>query len=68
MDEHLVPAASNSKIRCPLENFRLDAEHWLAALTRAGGQVTATMQPTVRQNAGCKYLKNHSEDQVTFQN
>lgn len=32
MDGHLVPASSNSKIRCSLENFTLDAEHWLAAL------------------------------------
>ena len=32
MDGHLVPASSNSKIRCSLENFALDAERWLAAL------------------------------------
>jgi hypothetical protein len=32
MDEHLVPANSNSKSRCSLENFRLDVERWLAAL------------------------------------
>ena len=32
MDGHLVPASSNSKIRCSLENFTLDAERWLAAL------------------------------------
>jgi hypothetical protein len=25
------------------------------------------MQPTVRQNVGCKSLKNDSEDQATFQ-
>ena len=32
MDGHLVPASSNSKIPCSLENFTLDAERWLAAL------------------------------------
>jgi hypothetical protein len=32
MDGHLVLASSDSKIRCPLENFTLDAERWLAAL------------------------------------
>jgi hypothetical protein len=32
MDGHLVPASSNLNIRCPLENFTLDAERWLAAL------------------------------------
>jgi hypothetical protein len=32
MDGHRVPASSNSKIRCSLENFILDAERWLAAL------------------------------------
>jgi hypothetical protein len=32
MDGHLVPAASNSRNPCSLENFTLDAEHWLAAL------------------------------------
>jgi hypothetical protein len=32
MDGYLVTATSNSKIRCPLENFTLDAERWLAAL------------------------------------
>ena len=32
MDGHLVPASSNSKILCSLENFTLDAERWLAAL------------------------------------
>ena len=32
MDGHLVPASFNSKIRCSLENFTLDAERWLAAL------------------------------------
>jgi hypothetical protein len=32
MDGHLVPASSNSKICCSLENFTLDAERWLAAL------------------------------------
>jgi hypothetical protein len=32
MDGHLVPASSNSKIRCSLESFTLDAERWLAAL------------------------------------
>jgi hypothetical protein len=32
MDGHLVPASSNSKFRCSLENFTLDAERWLAAL------------------------------------
>jgi hypothetical protein len=32
MDGHLIPASSNSKIRCSLENFTLDAERWLAAL------------------------------------
>ena len=32
MDGHLVPASSNSKSRCSLENFTLDAERWLAAL------------------------------------
>jgi hypothetical protein len=32
MDGHLVPASSNSKIRCSLENFTLDAERWLASL------------------------------------
>jgi hypothetical protein len=32
MDGHLVSASSNSKIRCSLENFTLDAERWLAAL------------------------------------
>lgn len=31
------------------------------------GQVTATMQPTVRQNVGCESLKNDSEDLATFQ-
>jgi hypothetical protein len=34
MDGHLVPASSNSDIRCFLENFTLDAERWLAALYR----------------------------------
>jgi hypothetical protein len=32
MDGHLVLASSDSKIRCSLENFILDAERWLAAL------------------------------------
>ena len=32
MDGHLVPASFNSKVRCSLENFTLDAELWLAAL------------------------------------
>jgi hypothetical protein len=32
MDGHLVPGSSNLNIRCPLENFTLDAERWLAAL------------------------------------
>jgi hypothetical protein len=32
MDGHLAPASSNSKIRCSLETFTLDAERWLAAL------------------------------------
>ena len=32
MEEHLVPATSNSKICCSLENFTLDAERWLTAL------------------------------------
>jgi hypothetical protein len=32
MDGHLVPASSNSDIRCFLENFTLDAERWLSAL------------------------------------
>jgi hypothetical protein len=32
MDGHLVPASSNSKIRCSMENFTLDAERWLTAL------------------------------------
>lgn len=32
MDGHLVLARSDSKIRCSLENFILDAERWLAAL------------------------------------
>jgi hypothetical protein len=32
MDRHIVPASSNSKSRCSLENFTLDAERWLAAL------------------------------------
>jgi hypothetical protein len=32
MDGHLVLASSDSKIRCSLDNFALDAEHWLAAL------------------------------------
>ena len=32
MDGHIGPASSNSKFRCSLENFTLDAEHWLAAL------------------------------------
>jgi hypothetical protein len=32
MDGHLVPATSDSKIRCSLGNFTLDAERWLAAL------------------------------------
>jgi hypothetical protein len=32
MDSHLVPASSNPKSRCSLENFALDAERWLAAL------------------------------------
>jgi hypothetical protein len=32
MDGHLVLASSDSKIRCSLENFALDAERWLAAL------------------------------------
>jgi hypothetical protein len=30
MDGHLVPASSNSKFHCSLENFTLDAERWLA--------------------------------------
>ena len=34
MDGRLVPATSNSKICCSLENFILDAERWLAALYR----------------------------------
>ena len=34
MDGHLVPASSNSKICCSLEDFTLDAEGWLAALYR----------------------------------
>lgn len=29
---HLVPGSSNSKIRCSLANFTLDAERWLTAL------------------------------------
>ena len=37
MDGRLVPASSNSKIRCSLENFTLDAERWLAALYRCVG-------------------------------
>jgi hypothetical protein len=32
MDGDLVPATSDSKIRCSLENFTSDAERWLAAL------------------------------------
>jgi hypothetical protein len=32
MDGHLVLPSSDSKIRCSLENFTLDAERWLAAL------------------------------------
>jgi hypothetical protein len=32
MDGHLVPASSNSKIHCSLENFTSDGERWLAAL------------------------------------
>jgi hypothetical protein len=32
MDGPLIPVTSNSKIRCSLENFTLDAESWLAAL------------------------------------
>ena len=32
MDGHLVPASSNSKPRCSLKNFTLDAEYLLAAL------------------------------------
>ena len=32
MDGHLVPASSNSDIRCFWENFTLDAERWLSAL------------------------------------
>ncbi len=31
MDGHLVPASSNSDIRCLWENFTLDAERWLTA-------------------------------------
>jgi hypothetical protein len=34
MDGRLVPASSNSKICCSLEDFTLDAERWLAALYR----------------------------------
>ena len=30
MDEHLVPVSFNSTILGSLENFTLDAEHWLA--------------------------------------
>ena len=30
MDEHLVPVSFNSTILDSLENFTLDAEHWLA--------------------------------------
>ena len=32
------------------------------------GQVMATMQPMLRQTAGCKSLKNDSKDQAAFQN
>jgi len=31
------------------------------------GRVMATMQPTLRQTAGCESLKNDSQDQATFQ-
>jgi hypothetical protein len=34
MDGYPVPASSNSKTRCSLENFASDAERWLAALYR----------------------------------
>ena len=58
VDGHLVPASSNSKIHCSLENFTSQLS------TAVCGRVTATM----RQNAGCEFLKNDSKDQVTLQN
>lgn len=68
MDGHLVPVSSNSTICDSLENFTLDANAGSPLSVGLCGEVTATMQPAVWQNAGCKSLKNDSEDQATFQN
>jgi len=68
MDGHLVPASSNSDIRCFWENFTLDAERWLSVSTGVYGQVMVTMRPMLRQIAGCESLENDSRDQATFQN
>ena len=49
MDGHLVPASSNSKIRCSLENFTLDVERWFAALYwRMRGCVRLCQTATIR--------------------
>ncbi|MCU1250498.1 MAG: hypothetical protein JWQ49_3527 [Edaphobacter sp.] len=68
MDGHLVLASSNSKIRCSLENFTLDAERWLAALYWCVRTSYGDDAAMLRQTAGCEALKNNSRDQAAFQN
>jgi hypothetical protein len=46
----------------------MDAERWLAAFTGVYGRLMATMQPMLRQTAGCESLKNDSKDQAAFRN
>jgi hypothetical protein len=67
MDGHLVPASSNSKFRCSLENFTSDANAGSLLCTGVWGRVRATLQATLRQTAGCESLKNNSKYQATFQ-
>jgi hypothetical protein len=68
MDGHLVPVSSNSMIRGSLESFTSDAERWLAALHWCMRTSDGDDAATVRQDAGCKSLKNGSKDQATSRN
>jgi hypothetical protein len=51
-----------------LESFTSDAERWLAALHWCMRTSYGDDAATVRQNAGCKSLKNGSKDQATSRN
>jgi hypothetical protein len=68
MDGHLVPPVpiQNSAALWRTSRWTRNAGSLLS--TGVYGRVMATMQPTLRQTAGCESLKNNSKDQATFQN